>query len=123
MLAARDYPGDLVAGNGHDPAVLEGRRCAVCNGAMPDGRRATCSSACASKNDHHRSRKGSRPALAKAPKIPPAESQTPASPRPTSPGPNPGLAAAAVALLGELGDLGGVERVTIEFAGRVVEVR
>jgi hypothetical protein len=33
------------------------------------------------------------------------------------------LAAAAVALLGELGDLGGVERVTIEFAGRVVEVR
>jgi hypothetical protein len=73
----------------------------------------TCSKACAQKRDHHHNRNGkqAKPTLTKA--------QIPSGvPLPASPA--PGLSAAVVALVDSLGDLSGMQRVTIELDAGVV---
>ena len=93
-------------GTGPGPTLTEDlplvRECPECGGPVPDDRRVTCSSACASKRDHHKGR---------APKPSPMV----VTPTGTDLG---GLAARLLTL----DELAGIERVTIELAGQVVTI-
>jgi WhiB family redox-sensing transcriptional regulator len=90
------------------PAV---RLCPVCKGPVPDGRKVTCSSVCAQRNDHRGKRK---PALARA--------EIPVGIVPLATSPSSGLSAAVSALVGSLDELAGMQKVTIELAGQVVTI-
>jgi hypothetical protein len=114
-------------GNGSSPRAetLEdqapAKLCPVCQKVVPDDRKVTCSSACARERDP-RTRTKPRPKLARATFPPEMLTGRPNVPNEPS-APAPGFAAAAMALVAGLGDLGGVERLTIELGGRVIEIR
>jgi predicted nucleic acid-binding Zn ribbon protein len=99
--------------NGHDVVEAPVRECPVCGGPVPDDRRVTCSAACAGKRSHHR-RNRTKPARAKDP--------VPAGNPPAPARASPGLAAAVTALLGALGELEGIDRVSVEVGPRVVTI-
>jgi WhiB family redox-sensing transcriptional regulator len=101
-----------VNGNGTSPEPAA-RSCPECGGPVPKGRRVTCSTTCAAKHDRHA--KGPR-------RTPLARASLPVGMPPSSTPASSGLAAAAAALVGSLGDLAGLQRVTVELGAHVVTV-
>jgi hypothetical protein len=99
--------------NGHDVVEAARRVCPVCAGPVPDGRRVTCSAECAGKRSHHRGNR-TKPARAKAP--------VPAGSLPAPATSSPRLADAVAALLGALGELEGIDRVSVEVGSQVVTI-
>ncbi len=84
---------------GHTPA----RRCSVCGGSIPAGRRATCSATSAQRRDRRRMPRTTGAAAVEI------SSSSP-----------PDLAAAVAALVGALGPE--IDRLTVETGGRVLIV-
>ena len=98
----------------NDHGATPARVCPVCDGAVPDDRRVTCSPRCAEAY-HGRKRK----------RVPSEVKPSVADASVTNGNSSPsrsGLAAAVAALIDELGELEGIDRVSIELDSRVVTI-
>jgi predicted nucleic acid-binding Zn ribbon protein len=92
------------------------RTCPVCHEPVPEDRKVTCSSECAQRYKGRENKQGRR-------QTKPVVSQAATSNGHTPPAtPAPGLAGAVAALVHELGELGCVQRVTIETDAEVLTI-